>query len=146
MLVLAFSVVLAIGCSSEEDPASAQNPGSGGQGSGGATGAGGRFVTIVPPDADCGIINYTLTQIIAAGGDANGDPCLFAIGATPPDPSNVRVMTDDRVVPPSDTDGWRYLPPGYETIQFTGSYCDAVLLGTLLNPHILFGCASVPIP
>ena len=25
-------------------------------------------------------------------------------------------------------------PPGYETIQFTGSYCDAVLQGTLVEP------------
>jgi hypothetical protein len=48
-------------------------------------------------------------------------------------------------VPISDTDGWQYLP-GYEAIQFTGSYCDLVLQGTLVNPRMLFGCASQPIP
>jgi hypothetical protein len=149
VLGLACSVVLALGCSSQEFPPGDQNPGSAGQGSGGdgtgagGTGVGGTFVTIVPPAADCSITSHTLTQII---GDANGDLCLFAVGATPPDPNNVLVMTGDSVVPNSDTNGWLYLQDNYPTIQFTGTYCDAALSGTLENPRMLFGCASHPVP
>jgi hypothetical protein len=116
------------------------------QSSGAAADAGGTSIAIIPPAADCALTSHTLTQITLTDANANGDVCLFAIGATPPDPNNVRVLTeDDRVVPISDTDGWQYLS-GYETIQFVGGYCDLVLQGTLVNPRMLFGCASHFIP
>ena len=67
----------------------------------------------------------------------------------PPDPNNVVVVGDGKVVPraaqPTD-DGWIY-GTGMTSITLTGSYCQQVMDGMVTNVEALFGCNGItPIP
>jgi len=71
--------------------------------------------------------------------------CTFTLDTVPPNPANVRVEGDGRVIPPNDVNGWVY-EPGMRSITLKGTYCDDVLNMTTQNVVVLFGCGNQPIP
>jgi len=71
--------------------------------------------------------------------------CTFQLSGTPPDPLAVKVQADGKTVPPSATDGWGYNPQ-MTSVILTGSYCQGVLDGTIMNVTVLFGCGINNIP
>jgi hypothetical protein len=71
--------------------------------------------------------------------------CTFGLSGTPPDPLAVKVQADGKTVPASATDGWGYNPQ-MTSVILTGSYCQGVLDGTIMNVTVLFGCGINNIP
>ncbi len=71
--------------------------------------------------------------------------CTFALSSAPPDPLAVKVQADGMTVPPSATDGWGY-NQAMTSVILTGSYCQRVLDGTIMNVTVLFGCGINNIP
>ncbi|HEY0462561.1 MAG TPA: vWA domain-containing protein [Polyangiaceae bacterium] len=67
--------------------------------------------------------------------------CELPLSETPEDPDLVNVYFDDRVVPKSDDDGWRY--DGENSIQFVGATCDTLSAGDVLSVQVLSGCPTV---
>lgn len=75
--------------------------------------------------------------------------CSFVLGSMPPDPNNVVVLADGKIVPkdaqPSDN-GWMYGTP-MTSITLTGTYCQDVMNGVTTNVEALFGCGGItPVP
>jgi hypothetical protein len=71
--------------------------------------------------------------------------CTFTLDRAPPNPLNVRVEGDGRVIQPNDTNGWVY-EPGMRAITLKGTPCDDVLAMRITNVVVLFGCGNEPIP
>ncbi len=67
--------------------------------------------------------------------------CDLALEDEPVDPSLVNVYFDDRLVPASDGSGWRYTSE--KSIQFTGTACDELESGGVLNVQVRAGCPTV---
>ncbi len=67
--------------------------------------------------------------------------CDLPLSETPEDPALVNVYFDDRVVPKSDDDGWRY--SGKDRIEFVGATCDTLSSGDVLNVQVRSGCPTV---
>jgi len=67
--------------------------------------------------------------------------CDLPLSAAPEDPELVNVYFDDRVVPKSEADGWRYT--GDKSIQFVGATCATLSSGDVLNVQVLSGCPTV---
>jgi len=67
--------------------------------------------------------------------------CELPLSKTPDNPELVNVYFDDRVVPKSDADGWRY--SGENSIEFVGATCDTLSSGDVLNVQVLSGCPTV---
>jgi hypothetical protein len=75
--------------------------------------------------------------------------CTFNLASPPPDPNNVVVVADGKVVPkdasPTDN-GWMY-GAGMTSITLTGTYCQDVMNGVTINVEALFGCGGItPVP
>jgi hypothetical protein len=75
--------------------------------------------------------------------------CTFNLASPPPDPNNVVVVADGKVVPkdaqPTD-DGWMY-GAAMTSITLTGTYCQDVMNGITANVEALFGCGGItPVP
>ena len=72
--------------------------------------------------------------------------CTFKLTSPPPDPNNVVVVADGRVVPkdtaPTDN-GWMY-GAGMTSVTLTGSYCQQVMSNTIKDVEVLFGCGGIP--
>jgi hypothetical protein len=98
-----------------------------------------------------GTPNYYLAnntdELVAALGTITGQvrSCTFALSGAPPDPANVKVQADGVTVPASATDGWGY-NPSMTSVILTGTYCQRVLDGTIMNVTVLFGCGITGIP
>ena len=138
------SCLLLVACSSQESPGgSGGSSGTSGTGGfdGGSPGAGGQTDDGDASSAgrNCAIIEYTLTHGPAP------DSCTFSLPVVPADPRVVRVMYGNAIIPPNDTEGWSYVP-GFTAITLAGTYCQAVLDGTITTLRFLVGCTGVPIP
>ncbi len=77
--------------------------------------------------------------------------CTFALGKTPPDPTNIVIEFngDHSLRPPRDTthtNGWDYTSPSQNTIQVYGPWCDNITNGTYTTTQVLMGCPGQPIP
>lgn len=98
-----------------------------------------------------GTPNYYLAnntdELVAALATITGQvrSCTFALSGAPPDPLAVKVQADGKTVPASATDGWGYNPQ-MTSVILTGSYCQGVLDGTIMNVTVLFGCGINNIP
>jgi len=86
-------------------------------------------------------------DLVAALGNITGQvrSCTFQLSGAPPDPTMVKVQADGVTVPTSATDGWGY-NPSMTAVILTGSYCQHVLDGTIMNVTVLFGCGITGIP
>jgi hypothetical protein len=96
------------------------------------------------------VVNNTAELVAALGkiGTQVGS-CTFNLASAPPDPSNVVVLADGKIVPkdaqPTDN-GWMY-GAGMTSVTLTGSYCQDVMGGVTTNVETLFGCGGItPIP
>jgi len=67
--------------------------------------------------------------------------CSYQLASVPPVPDDVTVTLNGQVVPrsPSHTDGWDYHPDAM-TISFFGSYCSAIMSGSIANVSFVYGC------
>ncbi len=68
--------------------------------------------------------------------------CVYEMGKAPPDPDNLGVYLDKKLVPRSETDGWVLSSP--TAVTFTGATCDRVKAGQFKDVQVLFGCPDVP--
>lgn len=66
--------------------------------------------------------------------------CVLTLGSPPADPSHVNVYLDDVAVPSDPTNGW--VLDG-STVTLTGSVCDRVMSGDVLDVRVIAGCPTV---
>ena len=96
------------------------------------------------------VVNNTAELVTALGAiGTQVASCTFDLASPPPDPNNVVVVADGKVVPkdalPTD-DGWMY-GAAMTSITLTGTYCQDVMNGAVANVEALFGCNGIaPIP
>lgn len=67
--------------------------------------------------------------------------CTVELERAPEDQNQVNLYFDERLVPADDQDGWRWL--GAQTLEITGSACDELKSGEVLELQIVYGCATV---
>ncbi|MEO6420866.1 MAG: VWA domain-containing protein, partial [Polyangiaceae bacterium] len=67
--------------------------------------------------------------------------CILKLGMAPPDPTHVNVYLDDVVVPSDPANGWTL---DGSTVTLTGTTCDRVLSGDVLDLRVIAGCPTVP--
>lgn len=96
------------------------------------------------------LVNNT-AELVAALGKIGTQvaSCTFNLASPPPDPSNVVVLADGKIVPkavqPTDS-GWTY-GAAMTSVTLTGTYCQDVMSGVTTNVEALFGCGGItPIP
>jgi hypothetical protein len=63
----------------------------------------------------------------------------------PPDPNNIGVYLDKKLIPREGVNGWT-LAPGNATVIFSGSYCEGIKNAVYKNVQVLFGCPGDVIP
>ena len=96
------------------------------------------------------VVNNTAELVAALGSiGAQVGSCTFNLTSAPPDPSNVVVVADGKIVPkaalPTDN-GWTY-GAAMTSVTLTGTYCQDVMNGVTTNVEALFGCGGItPIP
>lgn len=71
--------------------------------------------------------------------------CTYSLGKLPPDPNNIGVYLDKKLIPREGANGWS-LAPGNAAVVFSGSYCEGIKNATYKNVQVLFGCPGVDIP
>jgi hypothetical protein len=158
----ALAALLAIGCSSEELPPSANNASSGSSngsgssppaGTAGASGAGG-----IRPTGDGGVGGAASGNASMCGGpyllfpqkdSSLPDVCPFQLTVAPPDQYSLRVFEDEALtkpIPMSSSDGWSWAEASDTRILLTGSFCTDPA-GPLPPPlWALYACPLPPIP
>jgi hypothetical protein len=67
--------------------------------------------------------------------------CVLLLESPPQDPTQVNVYLDDVVVPSDPANGW--VLKG-STVTLTGTVCDRVMSGEVLDLRVIAGCATVP--
>jgi hypothetical protein len=96
------------------------------------------------------VVNNTAELVTALGAiGTQVASCTFNLASPPPDPNNVVVVADGKVVPkdvlPTDN-GWMY-GAAMTSITLTGTYCQDVMNGVVTSVEALFGCNGIaPIP
>jgi hypothetical protein len=66
--------------------------------------------------------------------------CTFKLSATPPDPDNVTVLLDQKVIPLDSAHGWGYAGDT-RTIELHGDSCNALKSSTTSTLTVRFNCA-----
>src|ERR1039457_5724988 len=68
--------------------------------------------------------------------------CTFALPSPPPDPNNVAVYVDKKIVPMDPANGWTY---GATTafIVLNGAFCDRLVTAETTTIQIAFGCPGM---
>ncbi len=69
--------------------------------------------------------------------------CTFNLATAPPDPTNVVVLGDGKMVPKDAVNGWTY-GAGMMSVTLTGTYCQDVMNSVIKNVEVLFGCNGIP--
>ncbi len=96
------------------------------------------------------VVNNTAELVTALGSiGTQVASCTFTLTSAPPDPTNVVVLADGKIVPkdasPTDN-GWMY-GAGMTSVTLTGSYCQDVMSNVVTNVEVLFGCGGItPVP
>ena len=67
--------------------------------------------------------------------------CVYTMSSTPPDPNNLGVYLDKRLVEPSAADGW--VLSSSNSVTFTGPTCERIKAGAYKDVQVLFGCPGV---
>jgi hypothetical protein len=68
--------------------------------------------------------------------------CTFALGSAPPDPTNIAVTGDNKIIPKDPVNGWSY-GPGMMSVILNGTSCEAVKAGTIQQVQTIFGCPNM---
>ncbi len=71
--------------------------------------------------------------------------CEFKLTKKPPFPDKVSVIGDGAEIPMSDTAGWDY-GADRMSIVLSGSFCDDVMAGKLVNVEAIFRCVIPEVP
>jgi hypothetical protein len=71
--------------------------------------------------------------------------CTFNSPTPPPDPNNVAVYLDKKLVAKDPANGWSF-GASTQTIVLNGSSCDLVTSGKATSVEILFGCPGIDPP
>jgi hypothetical protein len=71
--------------------------------------------------------------------------CTFTLPTLPPDPNNVGIYLDKRLVPRDSSNGWSFGATP-QTIGLAGLYCDQVTSGAASQVQALFTCPGTPLP
>ena len=91
-------------------------------------------------DENCGPTGHAVTW-----GQPPSD-CTIDLPQVPPSPVNLWVTAEGTtVVPRDDVNGWSF-EAGTMAITLNGTFCQAVLDGTITNLVVVFGCPSHPHP
>jgi hypothetical protein len=75
---------------------------------------------------------------------SQGATCTFALAATPPDPDQVAVYLDRKMVPQDASNGWSF-GASPQIVLLHGSFCDRALSELSDAVQVLFGCGE-PLP
>jgi uncharacterized protein YegL len=67
--------------------------------------------------------------------------CTFAMSQTPPDPSNMAVYLDGKLIANDPANGWSFGATS-QTVMLNGSACNAITSGAASKVQVLFGCAG----
>lgn len=67
--------------------------------------------------------------------------CTFTLSQLPPDPSNVAVYLDGKLVAKDPTNGWAF-GAGNQTVMLNGGACTAISAGAGGKVQVLFGCPN----
>ncbi|MEO8800220.1 MAG: vWA domain-containing protein [Polyangiaceae bacterium] len=68
--------------------------------------------------------------------------CVFPLSPAPADPRQLNIYFDDVVVPQDPTNGWSY-DATTTTLTLTGTACQKVMDGEILNLRVIAGCPTV---
>lgn len=71
--------------------------------------------------------------------------CTFTMPAAPPDPANLAVYIDGKLVAKDPANGWS-AGSSSQIVNFNGSTCDAIKSGSASNVQVYFGCPGSPPP
>jgi hypothetical protein len=72
-------------------------------------------------------------------------PCIFTLPARPPDPNNVGVYFENKLVAKDDVDGWSFVNDT-QAIVLGGAACDKLRTSLDATVTVLFGCPGIPLP
>jgi hypothetical protein len=67
--------------------------------------------------------------------------CTFTMSQSPPDPNNVAVYLDGKLVAQDAANGWTFGATS-QTVMLNGKTCDAITSGAASKVQVLFGCAG----
>jgi len=68
--------------------------------------------------------------------------CTFTMSQLPPDPNNVAVYLDGKLIARDAANGWTFGTTS-QTVMLSGNACDAITSGTATSKvQVLFGCAG----
>ena len=67
--------------------------------------------------------------------------CTFTMSQVPPDPANVAVYLDGKLLAQDPANGWTFGATS-QTVMLNGTSCDAITSGAASKVQILFGCAG----
>jgi hypothetical protein len=71
--------------------------------------------------------------------------CTFTMSEEPPDPNNVAVYLDGKLISNDPANGWSF-GANTQTIVLNGSACDSIKSGAAKTVQVLFGCPDQPPP
>jgi hypothetical protein len=113
--------------------------------------AGGRaqMTPNVDPATGVGRVYYPAddaTQLESALATISGQikSCTFQLGAVPPDPTNIAVLGDNKVINKDPTNGWSY-GAGMTSVVLNGTSCQGVMSGAIQQVSTIFGCPNMTI-
>jgi len=67
--------------------------------------------------------------------------CTFTMSQSPPDPNNVAVYLDGKLIAQDPANGWSFGATSL-TVMLNGNACDAITSGSASKVQVLFGCAG----
>src|ERR1017187_3059580 len=67
--------------------------------------------------------------------------CTFTMPQPPPDPNNIAVYVDGKLVAQDPADGWSFGATS-QTVTINGSACSAITSGSASEVKVLFGCVG----
>jgi len=67
--------------------------------------------------------------------------CTFTMSQSPPDPNNVAVYVDGKLIAQDQANGWTF-GASNQTVMLNGTACDAITSGAASKVQVLFGCAG----
>lgn len=93
----------------------------------------GRFFPALSPQSLLAALNAIVGTIAS---------CVYTMSSAPPDPNNLGVYLDKRLVELSAADGW--VLSSSNSVTFTGPTCERIKAGAYKDVQVLFGCPGLP--
>lgn len=95
-----------------------------------SAGGSGRYYPATSADALASVLSDISQSLVA---------CTYALASVPPDPANVAVYVDGKLVAKDPGDGWSF-GASPQTILLNGSACTRVTSAVTSKVQVLFGC------